>query len=85
MTAPTSHELTQLLQAWSDGDEGALDTLMPLAYQELHRSAERYMAGERPGHPLRIDDCRLRKAISHQQSAISKKGRIGPFFALADR
>jgi len=52
MTEPTSHELTHLLQAWSDGDQRALDQLMPLVYKELHRLAERYMAGERPGHTL---------------------------------
>jgi RNA polymerase sigma factor (TIGR02999 family) len=52
MRDPASHEVTRLLQAWSDGDEGALDKLMPLVYHELHRLAERYMAGERPGHTL---------------------------------
>jgi RNA polymerase sigma factor (TIGR02999 family) len=52
MREPSSHEVTHLLQAWSDGDEAALDKLMPLVYRELHRLAERYMAGERPGHTL---------------------------------
>jgi len=47
-----AHEVTQLLQAWSDGDEGALQKLMPLVYKELHQLARRYMAGERSGHTL---------------------------------
>jgi RNA polymerase sigma-70 factor, ECF subfamily len=46
------HEVTVLLQAWSAGDEAALQKLTPLVYQELHRSARRYMAGERSGHIL---------------------------------
>jgi RNA polymerase sigma factor (TIGR02999 family) len=46
------HEVTELLQAWSGGEQGALEKLVPLVYQELHRLAERYMAQERPGHTL---------------------------------
>jgi RNA polymerase sigma factor (TIGR02999 family) len=41
-----------LLQAWSEGEQGALDRLMPLVYEELHRLAQTYMAHERPGHIL---------------------------------
>ncbi len=47
-----AHDVTQLLQAWSEGDQGALDKLMPLVYRELHRLAQGYMAKERPGHTL---------------------------------
>lgn len=52
MENPSSHEVTQLLQAWSAGDEEALEKLTPLVYQQLHKIAKRYMAGERSGHPL---------------------------------
>ena len=52
MTEVPAHEVTRLLQAWSAGDEGALQELMPLVYTELHRLARRYMAGERSGHTL---------------------------------
>ena len=45
-------EITQLLVAWSDGDQAALDELTPLVYEELHRLAHRYMRGERAGHTL---------------------------------
>jgi RNA polymerase sigma-70 factor, ECF subfamily len=45
-------QLTQLLLAWSDGDEMALEKLTPIVYSELHRLAQRYMRGERPGHLL---------------------------------
>ena len=40
-------DVTGLLRIWSDGDEGAFDRLMPLVYDELHRMALRYLAGER--------------------------------------
>ena len=45
-------EVTRLLQAWKAGDEGALERLMPLVYDELHRLARRHMAAEQTGHPL---------------------------------
>jgi RNA polymerase sigma-70 factor, ECF subfamily len=37
---------------WSDGDLSALEKLTPLVYRELHRLAQAYMRGERPGHTL---------------------------------
>ena len=52
MRTPFAHEITQLLQAWSAGDEQALAKLMPLVYREVHQSAHQYMAREQPGHPL---------------------------------
>jgi RNA polymerase sigma factor (TIGR02999 family) len=56
MTTPSTHEVTQLLQAWSDGSAEALDQLVPLVYGELHRLATHYMRGERPGHSLQITE-----------------------------
>jgi RNA polymerase sigma-70 factor (ECF subfamily) len=52
ITTPSSQEITQLLLAWSDGDQAALERLTPLVYAELHRLAKGYMCGERPGHTL---------------------------------
>jgi RNA polymerase sigma-70 factor (ECF subfamily) len=49
---PGSHEITQLLLAWSDGDREALDRLTPLVYAELRRLAKSYMRRERAGHTL---------------------------------
>jgi RNA polymerase sigma factor (TIGR02999 family) len=49
---PPGIQITQLLQSWSQGDEGAIDKLMPLVYDELHRMAGRYMSDEKPGHTL---------------------------------
>jgi RNA polymerase sigma factor (TIGR02999 family) len=52
MSVPPSHEVTELLQAWSAGDESALEKLAPLVYDELHRTAHRYMVREQAGHTL---------------------------------
>src|SRR5215217_3586008 len=40
-------DVTSLLRLWSAGDELAFEQLIPLVYDELHRMALRYMAGER--------------------------------------
>jgi RNA polymerase sigma factor (TIGR02999 family) len=45
-------DVTTLLLAWRQGDEAALDELIPLVYQELRRMAHCYLAGQRPGHTL---------------------------------
>jgi RNA polymerase sigma factor (TIGR02999 family) len=45
-------EVTGLLRAWNAGDEEALKKLTALVYQDLHRTAHRYMRGERAPHPL---------------------------------
>jgi RNA polymerase sigma factor (TIGR02999 family) len=52
MTPPTPNEVTQLLRAWSDGQHEALERLIPLVYEELHRLARHYMIRERSGHIL---------------------------------
>lgn len=52
MSALPPHDVTQLLRAWSNGETDALERLVPLVYDELHRLARRYMGGERPGHTL---------------------------------
>lgn len=52
MEAPPEQEITQLLLAWGDGDESALDKLTPIVYRELHQMARRYMSREREEHTL---------------------------------
>lgn len=52
MSTASSHEVTQLLRAWSSGDAQALDKLTPLVYEELHRRARYYVARENPGHTI---------------------------------
>jgi RNA polymerase sigma-70 factor, ECF subfamily len=49
---PASQDLTRLLAAWSDGDQVALEELLPLVNAELRRLAGHYMRRESPGHTL---------------------------------
>ena len=49
---PAPHEITKLLKDWSGGDSAALDRLIPLVYDELHRLAHQHMRHERKGHLL---------------------------------
>src|SRR5438309_376573 len=49
---PVPDDVSELLRAWSDGDQRALAQLMPIVYDELRRLARRYMRRERAGHSL---------------------------------
>ena len=49
-------QITHLLQAWNQGDPGAIEKLVPIVYDELHRLAQRYMADERPEHTLQTTE-----------------------------
>jgi len=85
MTEVPKHEITELLQAWRQGDEHALEKLTPQLYRELHRAARGCMARERGGHTLQttalINELYLRlfdlKLIDWQNRA--------HFFALCAR
>jgi RNA polymerase sigma-70 factor, ECF subfamily len=52
MSSTESQNLTELLAAWSDGDEFAFERLAPLVHAELHRLAHTYMNRERENHVL---------------------------------
>jgi RNA polymerase sigma factor (TIGR02999 family) len=45
-------QVTRLLLAWNQGDDAALEELLPIVYAELRRLARGYMARERHGHTL---------------------------------
>jgi RNA polymerase sigma-70 factor, ECF subfamily len=85
MTKPSGHEITELLQAWRQGNESALEKLTPQVYRELHRAAKGCMRAERDGHTLQttalINELYLRlsdlKEIDWQNRA--------HFFALCAR
>ena len=83
MEPGTSRDITQLLVAWNEGDQQALDRLMPLVFQELHRLAHHYMAGERAGHPLQttalVNEAYLRLVDS---SRVRWRNRVH-FFAVS--
>jgi len=52
MATTSPNEITDLLIDWSNGDQAALNRLMPLVYDELRRLASHYVRHERPGHTL---------------------------------
>src|SRR5579863_3278687 len=70
MPAPSAQHVTRLLQAWSQGNDAALEELFPLVQQELRRLARRYMFGERSGHTLQttalVNEAYLRLVNSRQ-------------------
>src|SRR5262245_52161572 len=49
---PARADVSALLRAWTDGDQGALAELTPIVYDELHRLAHHYLKRERAGHSL---------------------------------
>lgn len=51
-TLPARGEITEMLKACSGGNREAMDQLVPLVYEELHRQARRYLNRERSNHTL---------------------------------
>lgn len=51
-TGSAKHTITRMLQEWNDGKREAINDLMPLVYDELHRQAKRYLRRERANHTL---------------------------------
>jgi RNA polymerase sigma factor (TIGR02999 family) len=70
MTQASPENVTGLLLAWSDGDQAALEKLIPLVYAELHRLAKRYMRRENAGHTLQtsalVNEAYLRLIEAHR-------------------
>ncbi len=56
MATPSQPEITQLLAAWSEGDQVALEQLVPLVQSELHRIAKRYISRGNPGQLLQASE-----------------------------
>jgi RNA polymerase sigma-70 factor (ECF subfamily) len=70
MTQASPENVTGLLLAWSDGDQAALEKLIPLVYAELHRLAKRYMRREVAGHTLQtsalVNEAYIRLIDAHR-------------------
>ena len=80
-----SHEITQLLKDWGSGDETALNKLMPLVYEQLHKLAHHHMRHEKPGQLLQtsalINEAYLR-LVDQPQIAWENRSH---FFGIAAR
>jgi RNA polymerase sigma factor (TIGR02999 family) len=76
------HTVTRLLMDWRKGDQAALDQLLPMVYQELHRRAQIFMNREPPGHTLQptalINEVYLR-LVDQRQAACEDRN---DFFAV---
>lgn len=83
MSSPPN--VTEMLNKWKDGDQDALEKLIPVVYDELRRQAARYLRRERRGHTLQatalIHEAYLRLI---NQATIEWKNRAH-FYAIAAR
>lgn len=81
----TQGEVTQLLLAWNNGNQEALEALMPLVYNELHRLATNCLRYERPGHTIEatalVNEAYLRLV---DQCQVEWQNRVH-FFCIAAR
>ncbi len=72
MKSERPNEITQLLINWSNGDELALEQMMPLVYDELRRMANQYMQSQRSDHTLQptalINEMYVKLAGAEEQS-----------------
>ncbi len=82
---PQTHKITELLQAWSKGDDQAFAELVPLVDHELRKTAHAYMKQERAGHILQttalVAEALIRLMGQHKIAWQSRKH----FFALVAR
>jgi RNA polymerase sigma factor (TIGR02999 family) len=80
-----NHQVTELLRQWSEGDEKALDELMPAIYAELHQLAHKHIRREEPGQILQtsalINEAYLRLAEHRKIPWQNRKH----FFGIAAR
>src|SRR5262247_2867010 len=80
---PASPDVTRLLVDWSNGEQAALDKLLPLVNDELRQLARRYMRRESPGHTLQttalVNEAYLR-LIDQRQVRWQNRAH---FFAIA--
>lgn len=76
--------VTRLLEEWSRGDKAALDELMPLVYEQLHKLATRCMRSEQPDHTLRATALVHEAYMRLVKSEVSFHDRAH-FYAVAAR
>jgi|SRR5579862_1420684 len=82
---PSEREsVTLLLREWSGGNKGALDKLMPLVYDQLHKLASGYLRGERPDHTLRTTALVHEAYLRLVDSDVAWQDRVH-FYAISAR
>jgi RNA polymerase sigma-70 factor (ECF subfamily) len=81
----SQYGITELLRAWSDGDNTALEKLLPLAETELHRIAHRYMTREGAGHTLQTTALVNEAYLRLVDQTRTKWRNRAHFFAIASQ
>ena len=85
MSEQVTHEVTEILREWCDGDKSAAERLFPLVYDELKRQARVYLRRERTDHTLQptalVHEAYLRLV---DQTLLNAENRAH-FFAIASR
>ena len=84
MSETTSNPFSELLRRWREGDQAALDSLMPLVYDELRHVAHNYLRRERSDHTLQST------AVVHEAYLRLVEGEVDfknreHFFAVASQ
>jgi RNA polymerase sigma factor (TIGR02999 family) len=83
MSADTE-SVTRLLRQWSAGNKSALDELMPVVYDQLHRLASSCLRSERPDHTLRATALVHEAYLRLVSADVAWQDRVH-FFAIAAR
>jgi len=82
--APDRQLVTQLLQQWGAGDKQALDQLMPIVYDQLHKLASNCLRSERPDHTLRATALVHEAYLRLVQADVDWQDRVH-FYAVSAR
>jgi RNA polymerase sigma factor (TIGR02999 family) len=82
--APDRQLVTQLLQQWGAGDRQALDQLMPIVYDQLHKLASNCLRSERPDHTLRATALVHEAYLKLVQADVDWQDRVH-FYAVSAR
>lgn len=83
MQGEPSKQVTELLVRWRGGDKAALDSLMPLVYNELHRIANHYLQRERSDHTLQSTALVHEAYVRLAQQDLPEWQNRAHFFAVA--
>lgn len=82
--SPDRHAVTELLHQWSGGNKQALDQLMPVIYDQLHRLASKCLRAERTDHTLRATALVHEAYVRLVESDVDWQDRVH-FFAVSAR
>ena len=81
---PDRQVVTQLLHEWGNGNKQALDQLMPIVYDQLHKLASNCLRSERPDHTLRATALVHEAYLKLVQADVDWQDRVH-FYAVSAR